>query len=73
MKPLNINKHNERTKTMNYYNDNDNLTIKDIIGGIFGGIAFIGFFYGLILLGSAWEDHQRCLNGATEYCIPEDK
>lgn len=58
---------------MNYYQDEDTITIKNIIEGIFGGIAFIGLFYGLILLGSAWEDHQRCLNGATEYCIPEDK
>lgn len=56
---------------MNYYQDEDEdkITIKDIIGGM----AFVGIFYGLILIGSAWEDHQRCLNGATEYCIPEDK
>lgn len=58
---------------MNYYQDEDKITIKDIIGGIFGGMAFVVIFYILILLGSAWEDHQRCLNWATEYCIPEDK
>lgn len=45
----------------------------EILRGFILGASLIIFFYALVLIGSAWEDHARCKNGATEYCIPEDK
>lgn len=43
--------------------------IKETILACIAFTLLIAAFYGILLVGSALEEHQRCLNGATEYCI----
>ena len=35
-------------------------------------VAFIGVFWFCAAVGSAYQEHQLCMNGAVEHCIPED-
>lgn len=35
-------------------------------------VLIVAFFMAFMLIGSAYEEHARCLNGYTEVCIPED-
>lgn len=44
----------------------------EIIKTIIGSIAAIVILWGAMAVGSAYEDHVRCLNGATQYCIESD-
>lgn len=48
------------------------LTTKEKILNIVFGILTILVIYGCILFAGAYEHHHRCLNGETQYCIPED-
>lgn len=50
----------------------EGMTPKEIIKTIIGSIAAIVILWGAMAVGSAYEDHVRCLNGATEYCIESD-
>ena len=50
----------------------EGMTPKQIIQSIFGTIAAIAILWGALVIGSAYEDHVRCINGATEYCIESD-
>ena len=50
----------------------DGMTKKEIIKNIFGTMAAIAILWGALAVGSAYEDHVRCINGATEYCIESD-
>lgn len=50
----------------------EGMTTKEIIKTIIGSIAAIVILWGAMAVGSAYEDHVRCLNGATEYCIESD-
>lgn len=45
---------------------------KEIIKNILGTILVVSGIYLIMLFGSAYEDHMKCLNGYTEVCIPED-
>lgn len=40
----------------------------DILVGILLATAVVIFFYAMMVIGKAWEDQQRCENGATEFC-----
>ena len=44
----------------------------EIIKTIIGSVAAIIILWGAMAVGSAYEDHVRCLNGATQYCIESD-
>lgn len=44
----------------------------EIIKTIIGSIAAVVILWGAMAVGSAYEDHVRCLNGATQYCIESD-
>lgn len=44
----------------------------EIIKTIIGSVAAIVILWGAMAVGSAYEDHVRCLNGATQYCIESD-
>lgn len=35
-------------------------------------VAFIVLLWGIMAVAGAYEEHQLCMNGAVEYCIPED-
>lgn len=50
----------------------EGMTPKEIIKTIIGSILAIVFIWGIMVVGSAYEDHVRCLNGATQYCIESD-
>lgn len=44
----------------------------EIIKTIIGSIAAVVILWGALAVGSAYENHVRCLNGATQYCIESD-
>lgn len=48
------------------------LTPAETIKTILGSIIAIVFIWAIMVVGAAYEDHARCLNGATEYCIESD-
>lgn len=50
----------------------EGMTKGEIIKTIIGSILAIIVIWGLLAVGSAYEDHVRCLNGAAEYCIESD-
>lgn len=47
-------------------------SIWEKVGMFFGCVAFIGIFWGLMMIGSAYEEHKLCMNGAVEHCIEAD-
>lgn len=62
---------------MNNYNWQDMIedepqSIWKTIGQVLCGLAFVAMFLFAAAIGSAYEDHVRCLNGYEEVCIPED-
>ena len=44
----------------------------DFLKAALMAILVMVVMYGCMMVGSAYEDHQKCLNGYTEVCIPED-
>lgn len=50
----------------------EGMTPKEIIKTIIVTILAIVFIWAIMVVGVAYEDHARCLNGATEYCIESD-
>lgn len=44
----------------------------EIIKSIICSILALVVIWGLFAVSSAYEDHIRCLNGATQYCIESD-
>ena len=44
---------------------------KFIVNAVGAMLVFVSL-YMMILVGKAYEEHKLCLNGAVEYCIPED-
>lgn len=44
----------------------------EIIKTIIGSFMAVAIIWGALAVGSAYEEHVRCLNGATEYCIESD-
>lgn len=62
---------------MNKYNWQDMIedepqSIWKTIGQVLCFLAFVIMFLFAAAIGSAYEDHVRCLNGYEEVCIPED-
>lgn len=62
---------------MNKYNWQDMIedepqSIWKTIGQVLCCLAFVVMFFFAAAIGSAYEDHVRCLNGYEEVCIPED-
>ena len=55
-----------------YLNEAKPLTLWDKICGVLGIILFVVFLWGVMFVASAYEEHQLCMNGAIEHCIPED-
>lgn len=49
----------------------EGITKKDIVKSIIGAVVLIGIIWGALAVGSAYEHHVRCNNGATEYCIEQ--
>ena len=47
-------------------------TIWEKIGMIFTAVAFVAVFWFCAAVGSAYEEHTLCMNGAVEHCIEED-
>lgn len=43
-----------------------------IVGKIVLFVLTAASIFMLLVVGSAYEDHIRCKNGAVEYCIPAD-
>lgn len=43
-----------------------------IVGKIVLFVLTAALIFMLLVVGSAYEDHVRCKNGAVEYCIPAD-
>lgn len=52
--------------------DFDKPSIWKKIGEIIGIICFLAMFFAMGIVLRACEEHQLCMNGAVEYCIPED-
>lgn len=50
----------------------ESMTPKEIIKTIIGSVTIIAIFWCALAVGSAYESHVRCLNGATQYCIESD-
>jgi hypothetical protein len=46
--------------------------MKKVILDVVGAVLVLASLYMIILVGKAYEEHKLCLNGAVEYCIPED-
>lgn len=42
------------------------------IGAVLLIVAFIVLLWGIMAIAGAYEEHKLCMNGAVEYCIPED-
>lgn len=55
-----------------YLNEAKPLTLWDKICGVLGIILFVVFLWGIVCVASAYEEHQLCMNGAIEHCIPAD-
>ena len=47
-------------------------TIWEKIGMVLTIIAMLAVFWACAAIGSAYEEHRLCMNGAVEHCIPED-
>lgn len=47
-------------------------TLWDKVKAVFLALLVMAMFLFVAAIGSAYEDHIRCLNGYEEVCIPED-
>ena len=47
-------------------------TIWEKIGMVFMAIVMLAVFWACAAIGSAYEEHRLCMNGAVEHCIGED-
>ena len=47
-------------------------TIWEKVGMIFTAVAFVAVFWFCAAVGSAYEEHKLCMNGAVEHCIEAD-
>ena len=47
-------------------------TIWEKVGMIFTAVAFVAVFWFCAAVGSAYEEHKLCMNGAVEHCIDSD-
>lgn len=50
----------------------DGFTAKDYIKIIIGTVFLFAVLWFAAAIGTAYTDHQKCLNGATGYCIESD-
>lgn len=50
----------------------EGMTPREIIKMIIGCVLTLAVLWFAIAVGSAYEDHVRCMNGAAEYCIEQD-
>lgn len=54
------------------YDNESHTSIWKKIGEVLLIVAFIAMLWGIMTVASAYEEHKLCMNGAVEYCIPED-
>lgn len=54
------------------FNFLDSMTSRQIVKSIIITILTILALCFLLMVGSAYEQHMLCMNGATEYCIDSD-
>ena len=54
------------------YDNETKQTVWERICAVLGIILFVVFLWGIMFVASAYEEHQLCMNGAIEHCIPED-
>lgn len=47
-------------------------TIWEKVGMVLMAIAMLAVFWACAAVGSAYEEHKLCMNGAVEHCIEED-
>lgn len=55
-----------------YNNEARATSIWQKLGEALAIVAFFAIFIGLMWVGSAYEEHKLCMNGAIEHCIEED-
>jgi len=55
-----------------YDNESKATSIWQKLGEVIMIVAFAAVFIGLMWVGSAYEEHRLCMNGAIEHCIEED-
>lgn len=54
------------------YEKEETTTIWEKIGMVLMIIAMLAVFWACAAIGSAYEEHQLCMNGVVEHCIEED-
>lgn len=67
-----MNKNNQYYDWQKDISPEEKWTFWEIISAICITVALLVMFWVCAAVGNAYEEHHLCLNGATEYCIPED-
>jgi len=63
---------NKNYSNWNEIIDDEQESIWKKIGMVLFMILFVVIIWFCISVAGAYEEHRLCMNGATEYCIPED-